>query len=120
MSQAAEQGQRILIYKQRGIIEKILGGTKTMEIRGVHYKPGRYLLGSKGVIHASALLGNPVLIESQLQWERYRPRHLHPCGEQSKLPYKTTWGFPISGVKKMHLPFRHTQGAISVVRYQRL
>jgi len=118
MSELPESGQRILIFKP-GLIEQIVAGTKTMEIRGVHYKPGFYLLGSKGVVHASARLGPAVLIESPLQFERHHHRHRYPFGSRNKLPYKTTWGFPISDVKKMNLPFRHPQGAVSMVRYQK-
>ena len=63
-SETPANGQRILIYKHAGLIEQILNGQKTMEIRGVHYKPGRWLLGCKGVVHASANFGPSILIDS--------------------------------------------------------
>ena len=116
-----ENGQRILIFKNVRLIEQILTKEKSMEIRGTHYKPGRWLLGCKGIVHGSARFGPAVLIESPLQFERYRPRHLwaFPLGVFDKLPYKTTYGFPIDHVQKMNLPFSHRPGAVSVVRYRK-
>ena len=113
-------GQRILIYKHAGLIEQILNGQKTMEIRGVHYKPGRWLLGCKGVIHASANFGPSTLIDSPLQFQRHQSRHCwpFPLSQYDKLPYKRTYAFPISNVQRMSLPFRHPVGALTVVRYR--
>ena len=115
MVQPPFQGQRILIYKP-GAIDQILAGTKTMDLRPVHYKPGVYLLGCKGIIHASARLGPAIPMDSPLQLERYRHRHRHPFGEVKKLPYETTWAFPINDVNRLHIAFRHPQGAVNLVR----
>ena len=114
-------GQRILIYKHAGLIEQILTGKKTMEIRGVHYRPGRWLLGCKGVIHASANFGPSTLIDSPLQFQRSQSRHCwpFPLSQYDKLPYKRTYAFPISNVQRMSLPFHHPMGALTVVRYRK-
>ena len=116
-----ENGQRILIFKNARLIEQMLERSKTMEIRGTHYKPGTFLLGCKGVVHASARFGPGVLIQSPLQFERLRPKHMWPfkLGALDKLPYRTTYGFPVERVEKMNIPFHHPMGAVSVVRYRK-
>jgi len=113
-----ENGDRILLFKHESAIQMILEGRKKMEIRGRHYRAGKFLLGHKGVIHGAVKLGPAVLIQSHLAFERYRPRHQYEIGPRDKLPYKTTFGMPILDVEKLNVPFRHPQGAISIVKYR--
>ena len=109
-----KRGDRILIYR-KGIIETILAGKKTLEIRSRNFKAGRYFLGCHGCIHAVAQLGPATRIDTLGDFERLRPSHLMI---QDALPYDPTWALPIESVEQMRCPYRHPKGAITIVKYR--
>ena len=59
-------GERILISKSSESLKMILDGAKTSEVRGVNYRPGRYLLGCTGRIYGWVYLGNGHLVERKI------------------------------------------------------
>ena len=94
----------------------ILGGRKTLEIRGRALKAGKYWLGCRGVNRGEAMLGNAVPIPDEDTWDSLRERHRV---ESSFLPYKKTYGLPLTSVKKVTpVPFKHTQGAVGIVIFR--
>ena len=111
-------GERILISKSSESLKMILDGTKTSEVRGVNYRPGRYLLGCAGRIYGFMYLGNGRLIESDLEWERRRSSHRMPDNQP---PYPKTYLFAIRRVHRMPVPiaFQHPRGAIGIVKFKR-
>ena len=63
--------------------------TKTMEIRGVAFKKGRYFLGFRKNVYGWIEFGDPARIADQKQWVALRHRHCVPTQE---LPYnKNIW-----------------------------
>ena len=109
-----KRGDKIMLYK-RGVIELILAGKKTLEIRSRRFKAGRYFLGCQAHIHASCQLGPAIRIDTAADFQRLRPSHLMAS---PGLPYPTTWALPIERVQSLSIPFRHTRGAITIVRYK--
>ena len=110
-------GDRILILKDRWL-DLILSGQKTMEVRGQRVQPGRYWLGSRGLIRGVAVLDPAAHIKTEDEWASLRPQH---CVFGRKLPYKKTWGMPISSRRSLEnpLPYIHPRGAIGIVIYRR-
>ena len=97
-------------------LKMILSRKKTMEIRGRAFKPGNYHLGCKGVVRGMAILGDAVPIPDEKTWTNHREEH---CVESAQLPYKKTWGLPIVVAKSLRpVPFVHTHGAVSIVKYR--
>ena len=111
---APKHGDKILVYK-KGVIENILSGQKTLEIRARKYRAGRYYLGCKSTIHAFAFLGPAFKIDSYADFERLRPFHRL---QSQKLPYPTTWGLKIEHFEPLKVPYIHSIGAVNIVRYR--
>ena len=109
-------GDRILVLKDRWL-HMILNGEKTMEIRGCRLRPGRYLLGSSGLIRGEVLLHPPLQIKTEGDWASLRPLH---CVLGRKLPYKKTWGIPVSDATNFPepVPYNHPRGAVGIVVYR--
>ena len=111
---STQRGERILVFKWQWL-QLLLDGNKTLEIRSLALRKGRYLLGCKGEIFGWAEIGHPMHIENIAQWEALRHRHLVPL---EVLPYKKTYGLPILRVRRMRkpIPFVHPRGAVGIVR----
>ena len=109
-------GERILILRQEWL-ERILDGTKTLEIRGARLREGDVWLGSQRTISGKARLGPAVPIRTEQEWATLRPQHLVA---DPVLPYKTTWGLPIQSVTRLRdaVPFLHRRGAIGIVKFR--
>ena len=111
----ASPGDRILIVKPCWA-DLILSGDKTLEVRGVPYRSGKYLLGHKQQILAVVQLGKPFSITSVDEWLALKPQHHVPLDEP---PYKRTFALPILSAHRVSaVPFRHTRGAINLVIYR--
>ena len=95
-------------------LDKILDGSKTMEVRSRRLKGGIYYLGCKGVLYGQALLGDAVHIDNPAKMKALKKKHL--LGDV--LPYKTTYGLPILGVRKLHCKYQHKRGAIGLIRFK--
>ena len=108
---------RILILKPKWL-RLLLSGDKDLEIRGCRYKPGKYFLGTGGLIYASCWLGTAIPIQTTAKWNRLRQRHRV---ESAILPYKQTWGIPVTDVVEVGstIRYRHPRGAIGIVRLRR-
>ena len=109
-----KRGDKILIYK-KGVIEMILNGQKTLEIRSRRFKAGRYFLGCSSCIHAVAQLGPAIRIDTTADFDRLRPAHLMTT---DVLPYNPTWALTIENAQALSIPYRHTRGAITIVKYR--
>ena len=109
-----KRGDKILICK-KGVIEMILNGKKTLEIRSRRFKAGRYFLGCSSCIHAVAQLGPAIRIDTFGDFERLRHSHMMIA---DALPYNPTWALPIERVEQLSIPYKHTRGAITIVRYR--
>ena len=109
-------GDWILILKPKWL-RLLLSGEKYLEIRGCRFKPGNYYLGCGGLIYASCQLGSAIPIQTPEEWEQLRSRHRV---ESSTLPYKNTWGIPVTDVVEVTTPvrYRHPRGAIGIVRFR--
>ena len=109
-------GERILILRAEWL-ERILDGTKTLEIRGARLREGDVWLGSRCVVSGKARLGPAVRIMTEQEWAILRPQHLVP---DLVLPYKTTWGLPLQSVTRLRdaAPFLHRRGAIGIVKFR--
>ena len=109
-------GDRILVLKWHWL-QLILSGTKTIEIRGVAFKRGRYFLGFKKNVYGWIEFGDPARIADQKQWVALRHRHCVPTHE---MPYKKTFGCPILRVQRLSepVPYSHPKGAIGIVKYR--
>ena len=110
------EGDRILLLKQKWMV-LVLAGDKTMEIRGQRLKAGAAYFGWKGVIYASATLGDAIEIRGTQQWGNLRIQHRVP---ETMLPYKRTFGLPIRNIESLNppVPFHHPKGAIGIVKYR--
>ena len=106
-----------MVFKE-GWLALILAGKKSLEIRALGYKSGKYYLGCKGVIRGVMQLGNPVRIESDSEWNSLRHTHLVDSHER---PYDKTYGLPILNVNKLpaHVRYQHPRGAVGIVVYRR-
>ena len=109
----ATPGDRILIVKPCWM-DLIVSSEKTLEVRSVAYRPGKYLLGYQQQILAVAQLGKPFRITTE-QWLALRPQHRVMLDDP---PYKRTYGLPIISARLVSaIPFSHPRGAINIVRY---
>ena len=111
-----ETGDRILVLKQPWL-HLILNGSKILEIRSSRLSPGKYYLGCRGRIYAEVMLGKPFFISSSSQWADLREEHKVPGDE---LPYRRTWGLPISNVRVLaaDIHYKHPRGAVGIVKYR--
>ena len=109
-------GDRILILREEWL-ERILDGSKTLEIRGARLREGDVWLGNRGAVSGKARLGPAVPIGTKQEWAALRPRHLVA---DEALPYKTTWGLPLESVRRLRdaVPYLHRRGAIGIVRFR--
>ena len=64
-----------------------------MEIRGVAFKKGRYVLGFRKNVYGWIEIGDPARIAGKKQWAALRHRHCVPTQE---LPYKKNIWLPDS------------------------
>jgi len=110
-----QKDDKILIFKEKWLT-LILDGKKTLEIRGRRFKEGSYWMGHKSFIYGRMELGTPTLIRDIIEWDELRDKH---CVETDTLPYRKTWAFKISNVKKVGpFKFKQTRGTVSIARYQ--
>ena len=109
-----KRGDKFLVYR-KGIIEMILAGEKTLEIRSRRFKAGRYFLGCRSCIHAAARLGPAFRIDNFGDFERLRHSHMMSA---DALPYNPTWALPIERVEQLSIPYKHPRGAITIVRFR--
>ena len=109
-------GDRFLVLKWQWI-QLILSQTKTMEIRGVAFRRGRYFLGFKSNVYGCVELGDPMRIASGAEWAAFR--HFHRV-EARELPYRKTFGCPILRAQALSkpIPFIHPKGAVGIVKYR--
>ena len=107
-------GDKILVLKWHWL-QLILNDKKTMEIRGMALRRGRYFLGFKKNIYGWAEVGDALRIVNLQQWDQLRSRHLMP---RVDLPYKRTCGLPILRAERLSEPvqFFHPKGAVGIVR----
>ena len=94
-------------------LDRILSGEKTMELRPRRLKPGTYYVGAKGELRGQVLLGDALAIDTAAKMRSFKKRH---CAGDS-LPYKSTWGLPILGVRKVCCKYQHKRGAVGIVRF---
>ena len=107
-------GDRVLIYRPE-CLQLVLAGAKTLEIRGVPYKPGKYVLGTRGQIYGQARLGRAYPVHTLRDLARTRHQHKMVC---AKLPYQKTYAIPILEFAPLSARYRHPRGAIAIVRYR--
>ena len=108
-------GDKILVLKWHWL-QLILDRRKTMEIRGLALRRGRYFLGfKKNMYYDWVQFGDAQRIVNLQQWGQLRSRHLVPGVD---LPYKRTCGLPILRAKRLRepVPFFHPKGAVGIVR----
>ena len=116
MDETPQLGDRILVLKWPWL-ELTLLRRKTMEVRGVAFRRGRYFLGFKRNVYGWVEFGDPMRIASVEQWHELR--HLHRV-ESPSLPYKRTFGCPILRAQALStpVPFTHPKGAVGIVKYR--
>ena len=107
-------GDRILIYRPE-CLQLVLGGAKTLEIRGRPFRSGVYYLGSRGQIYAQAKLGRAFPIHTMRDFARTKHQHRMGC---TKLPYLKTFAIPILELSPMFVKYCHPRGAITICRYR--
>ena len=110
-----KHGDRILVVRPHWI-RLIVSGEKRLEIRARKLSPGKYWLGSQGVIYGRVKLGPGILIDSVEAWKKLRQRHRV---EAHQLPYKKTYGLPIQRARRVRrrVSYKHPRGAIGLVRF---
>ena len=109
-----KHGDRILVVRPHWI-RLILAGEKALEIRARNLSPGKYWLGSRGIIYGIIQLEPGTLIDSVELWIRLRRRHRV---ESDQLPYKNTYGLPIHNARRVRrVNYAHKRGAIGLVRF---
>jgi len=89
-------GDRILVLKPRWL-RLILGGRKTLEIRGSPLAPGPAWLGSRGIIYGSCILGTALEVRSADEWDNLRGRHQ----VQGTSAYPRPWAIPLHDVRHL-------------------
>ena len=107
-------GDKILIYRPL-YLQLVLGGTKTLEIRGAPYKASVYYIGSRSQIYGQAQLGRAYPIHSMRDFDRVKRLHRMHC---SRLPYQKTYAIPILEFAPMCARYSHPRGAITIVKYR--
>ena len=116
MFNTPREGDRIMVLKWHWL-QLILSQAKPVEIRGIAFRRGRYILGFKKNVYGWVEFGEPLRITSVEQWDALRHRHRVPAND---LPYKKTFGLPISRVHALSEPvsFNHPKGAVGIVRFR--
>ena len=116
MCDTPREGDRIMVVKWHWL-QLILSQEKTMEIRGVAFRRGRYFLGCKKNVYGWVEFGDPMRITSVNQWETLRHRHRVKSPD---LPYKKTFGLPILRAHGLSepVPFNHPKGAVGIVKFR--
>ena len=116
MCDTPREGDRIMVLKWHWL-QLILSQAKTMEIRGVAFRRGRYFLGCKKNVYGWVEFGDPMRITSVDQWETLR--HLHRVKSPER-PYNKTFGLPILRAHALSKPvsFNHPKGAVGIVRFR--
>ena len=109
-------GDRVLVLRYEWL-EQILGGDKTLEIRGARLHEGDCWLGCRGTVYAKAYIGKALPIETTEEWAALRPQH---CVPSPDLPYKRTWALPLCSVSRLRhqAPYEHRRGAIGIAKFR--
>ena len=107
-------GDKILIFRPE-CLQLVLGGAKTLEIRGRPFRSGTYYLGCQSQIYAQAKLGRAFPIHTLRDFARTKHQHRMGC---TKLPYLKTFAIPILDFAPLFARFHHPRGAITIVRYR--
>ena len=91
-----------------------------MEIRGHRLKSGYAYLGSKGLIHGRAWLGEAMDITTKEAWDRYKPQHCVDEAMPTPTASRRIFALPLAQVEKAHRPidYKHPRGAIGAVRFR--
>ena len=107
-------GDKILVLKWHWL-QLILNDKKTMEIRGMALRRGRYFLGFKKNMYGWVEFGDPMRIVNLQQWNQLRSRHLV---QRADLPYKKAYVLPIlwKGRFSEPMPYVHPKDAVGIVR----
>ena len=86
---------------QKPWLDLILGGSKTMELRGRKFRLGYVWLGESGLIH-----GRVKIVEAvSLTPEQFRAREEeHRWPADAEIPYKQPCGLILSHVQKLQTP----------------
>ena len=115
MASQPRPGDRILVLKWHWL-SMILKSEKTMEIRGICFRRGRYFLGFQRNIYGWIELGDPIRMNIA-QWKELRHRHRV---QSENLPYKKTFGIPILHAQALTptIPYKHPRGAVSIVKFR--
>ena len=93
----------------------MMSGEKALEIPSRNLSPGKYWLGSRGIIYGRVQLGPGTLIDSVNAWTELRVRHRV---ESDQLPYNKTYGLPIQHARRVRrVSYKHPRGAIGLVRF---
>ena len=79
-----KQGDKIIMFEEK-MMNMILDGTKTMEIRGGAIKQGTYWIGCKKNITGKCKLSRPIHITTNDLWKYLRTKHRWDIDD---LPYK--------------------------------
>ena len=108
-------GDRVLVLRWKWL-QLILDCEKSMEIRSMPLRAGFYFLGCKGKVYGSCTIGDAVRIDTRRIWQQMSNRH-RVSGRE--LPYKRTFGLPLSNVRHMRpMRYHHPRGAIGIVKFR--
>ena len=109
-----KHGDRMLVVRPHWI-RLILDREKKLDIRVRNLSPGKYWLGSRGIIYGRIQLEVGTLIDSVETWTELCRRH---CVESDQPPYRKTYGLPIQNAKRVkRVPYSHPRGAIALVKF---
>ena len=110
-------GEPMFVISMAGMLELILEGKKTIEIRHMNYTPKRRWIVRDMKIVAVANFGVGVLISDDDQWRKLVPEHHVDIPSK---PYQKTWALPITHVEHVDPPIRyhHAKGAMGTPRFR--
>ena len=111
-----EEGETMLSFSAVEIIERILEGKKTLEIRHRNIKPGTYRMCCQKVIYGQVDIKEGFEIESDQAWKAMLSMHLW---DVSQRPYKTTVAHPVHNVVRYDQPFLFAKkhGPMGLVKF---
>ena len=106
----------ILVYGEENMLENIMLGTKTLEIRHQSLQPMQRCLAYRGHIYAVASFGPGKRITDVKEWALLEKQHLW---HRSTLPYKNTFAHPIENVRCVGpIPFQREKGQIGTAKFK--
>ena len=117
MAVQPRNGDRIRALRKNWVA-LVLAGSKTMDMRSQRLKAGKTHLDCKGVIYASATLGNAISIQTTQQWDSLRQHHrVHgnalPCKQcipkKPKVPHNAISGTQQRPTENTTTPRKHTR-----------